>query len=339
MKTRKAISKFILFVATCSIAACSSLSSRAQTIDQTTGLPSASARPATVNHSLTAMPSGPINHDAKTGLPMFYTPGATMQSGRTMNLVEALMTKSQYEEALQLLLDNHQQLKLDEPLHMLVLDWIELGRRFPKARAALIEIRDQYQNDFSAGRGFPLLFGEINTINSQLDQDDATYALFQSIRKNDKKLAEQCFESLAPLLIRRNEFDLCLSYITDPKEYFISIQKVHEKALDDIRRQTDWQRQIDQRQAKINQRLRLTNNLEIQAVTDDFAAMQNKTAADDFVNATRQLIRILVGAGHKTEAEEIQKQAMAFLDDARLKSAVSDAAEITQSLPARTDKK
>jgi len=220
-----------------------------------------------------------------------------------------------------------------------VLDWIELGRRFPKARAALIEIRDQYQNDFSAGRGFPLLFGEINTINSQLDQDDATYALFQSIRKNDKKLAEQCFESLAPLLIRRNEFDLCLSYITDPKEYFISIQKVHEKALDDIRRQTDWQRQIDQRQAKINQRLRLTNNLEIQAVTDDFAAMQNKTAADDFVNATRQLIRILVGAGHKTEAEEIQKQAMAFLDDARLKSAVSDAAEITQSLPARTDKK
>lgn len=248
-----------------------------------------------------------------------------MQSAKTMNMVEALMTKSQYDDALQLLLDNHQQLKLDEPLHILVPDWIELGRRFPKAKATLIGIRDQYQDDFFAGRGFPLLFGEINTINSQLDQDDATYALFQSIRQKDKKLAEQCFGSIAPLLIQRGEFDLCMSYVGDPKEKFYSIQKGYEKALDNIRRQIEWQRQTDQRQAKMNQRLGLPNNLEAQLVTDDLAAMQTKTTEDNFVNATRQLIYILVGTGHKAEAEEIQKQAMAVLDNARLKSAVSDA--------------
>lgn len=325
MMNMKVVSNIIILVATCSIAAWFSLSIQAQGVGPATGLPASPARPATLNPRLPAVLSGPINHDPKTGRPMFYTPGAVLQSGRTILLVEALMTKSQYDDALQLLLDNHQQLKLDEPLYMLVPDWIELGRRFPKARATLIEIRDGYQNDSYAGRGFPLLFDEINTINSQLDQDDATYALFQSIRQKDQKLAEQCFGSIAPLLIQRGEFDLCMSYVGDPKVYFFPIRKAHEGALDNIRRQVEWQRKIDRRQAKMNQRLGLTNNLEAQLVTDDLAAMQNKSAEDDFVNATRQMIQILVGARHKAEAEEIQKQAMAVLDDARLKSAVSDA--------------
>ena len=44
-----------------------------------------------------------------------------------------------------------------------------------------------------------------------------------------------------------------------------------------------------------------------------------------FVGHVSQLIEILVGAGHKADAESIRDQAVALLDDARLKSAVSDA--------------
>jgi hypothetical protein len=43
------------------------------------------------------------------------------------------------------------------------------------------------------------------------------------------------------------------------------------------------------------------------------------------VGNTRQLIEILVGAGHKADAENIRTQALALVDDPRLQSAVSDA--------------
>jgi hypothetical protein len=43
------------------------------------------------------------------------------------------------------------------------------------------------------------------------------------------------------------------------------------------------------------------------------------------VGNTRQLIEILVGAGHKADAENIRTQALALLDDPRLQSAVTDA--------------
>jgi hypothetical protein len=48
-----------------------------------------------------------------------------------------------------------------------------------------------------------------------------------------------------------------------------------------------------------------------------------------FVGHVRQLIEILVGAGRKADAESIRDQAVALLDDARLKSAVSDAEKKT----------
>lgn len=335
----KAFSKCIRFIAAVSTAAWFSVLIQAQGIDPATGLPAASTPLAGANPDtgLPTFPAASIKTDPKTGLPMGLTPDdigqhnfppdAIAESFKLMPRVTELIEDFKYEDALQLLMNNHQHYKLNDPLAGTLLpDWIELSRRFPKAKAALIEIRDQYQNEFYAGRGYQFLFGELSAINSKLRQDDATYALFQFIRQKDKKLAEQCFGNIEPLLIRRGEFDLCMSYVGNPKEKFYSIQKVHERALDNIRRQTEWQRKSDQLRAKTNQRLGLTNNIEAQAaVTDDLAVMQKKSAEDDFVNSTRQLIHILVGAGRTAEAEEIQKQAMAVLEDAGLRSAVSDA--------------
>jgi hypothetical protein len=57
----------------------------------------------------------------------------------------------------------------------------------------------------------------------------------------------------------------------------------------------------------------------------DTTARMKKWAEDRFVGGTVELIEILVGVGRKAEAEKIRDQAVAVLDDARLKSAVSDA--------------
>lgn len=267
---------------------------------------------------------------------------AVPQSSLMLPEVEELIEKSKYDEALQLLLDNHQQFKLNDPLaETLLPDWIELSRRFPKAKAALIEIRDQYQNEFYAGRGYQLLFGELSAINSQLQQDDATYALFQSIRKQDRKLAEQCFSIIAPLLIKRGEFDLCLSYVGDPQENFDSIRGAYDWTLVHRHHADLLKRQSDQLLAQTKQQLGLTNQVKPlfdpnyfppPPVRVDSVPSPREFTEDSFVNQTRQLIEILIGAGRKAEAEDVQGKAVAILDDPRLKSAVSDATQQVQKL-------
>ena len=47
----------------------------------------------------------------------------------------------------------------------------------------------------------------------------------------------------------------------------------------------------------------------------------SKLSDDRFVGQTCQLIEILVGTGHQADAEKIRDEAVAVLDDARLKSA------------------
>jgi hypothetical protein len=61
-------------------------------------------------------------------------------------------------------------------------------------------------------------------------------------------------------------------------------------------------------------------------------------ATNNFVGQVRTLVEILAGAGEQPVAEKIQGEALAVMDDARLKSAVSDAAASIQkrSRPAAT---
>jgi hypothetical protein len=63
---------------------------------------------------------------------------------------------------------------------------------------------------------------------------------------------------------------------------------------------------------------------------------RTREADKRFVGNVTQLIDILVGAGHKADAEKIRDQAVALLDDARLKSAVSDAEKRNQQRSLRT---
>jgi hypothetical protein len=81
-----------------------------------------------------------------------------------------------------------------------------------------------------------------------------------------------------------------------------------------------------QRIAEMNRQRGWTNSWS----APDASAMGMKSAENNFVGQTRQLIEILVATGHKADAEKIRDEAVAILDDARLKSAVSDAEQKTR---------
>jgi hypothetical protein len=255
--------------------------------------------------------------DPATGFPMSKSddrsPADAMTAAyKTDGEVRDLIANGQYDEALQQCLAFHDKYKTaNGSLIPLLGDWIELGRRFPKAKEALIGIRDRDAREFSEGRGFSDLFSEVNSINGYLNQADATYALFKTIYQQDKQLAGQCYYYVQDLLMQKGEYELCLNCLGDPQIRFES-----------ARRGFELQRESQQRMAEIREKHPIP--------APPFAGTfhmpdMGQMATNNFVGQVCKLVEILVATGHKADAEKIRDEAVTVLDDPRLQSAVSDA--------------
>ena len=213
---------------------------------------------------------------------------------------DSLMNQGRYEESLQrrIWYFNHA-LEHGESnpvrLSFGLSGWVELARRYPKAKQALIEVRDRDAQLFAKGDGSFDSFQEAANINRELRDDDATVALFKSIQK-DPTLASQCYFVAEELLVRKGEYALCLSCMGDPQVRFQRIRELW-----------DMDKNVKER---------------------------DNHAVNRLIRETRQLIEILISAGRKPEAEQIRDEVVKLLDDARLKSAVGDAEEkIRRMLP------
>jgi hypothetical protein len=232
--------------------------------------------------------------------------------------VQTLMDQGQYEEALQrqIWYFNHAlQYGEANPVRLSfgIMNWAELGRRFPKAKQAMIEIRDRDAREFSEGRGYPDLFLEITSLNRELQEDDATLGFFKTIHQQNQKLSRECFSYVEDLLIQKGEYELYLNCSGgDPQASFDSMRQGWEAQTE------SWQR---------TEEMRKTNPLPappwpLHAFTPPD---MGQLAASNFVGQVRELVESLVATGNQDEAEKIRDQAVALLDDPRLKSAVTEA--------------
>ena len=244
--------------------------------------------------------------------------------------VKGLMDQGDYEGALQRLIWYHNHSKFDPAQagvrnSFALSDWVELGRRYPKARQALIEIRDANTREFSEGRGYFDLFLEVSSINRELQEPDATLGLFRQIEAGDKKLAQQCFSIVEGLLAQQGEYEKCLGYLGEPQAAFERIRQ-------------SWQQMKKFEEQSASRREQMKQIQEMTKTDPLYAHLPTlpeppKFADENFVGQTRQLIEILVATDDKADAETIRDQAVAVLDDARLKSAVSDATEKIRDKP------
>jgi hypothetical protein len=150
-----------------------------------------------------------------------------------------LMNRGRYEDALQRYMWYHHHALEDEPslsgvrLSSGLYDWIELGRRYPKAKQALIEIRDAKTHKFAEGGGYAQLFQDVASINSYLQDDDATSELFKEVEERDKTLAQQCYLYAETVLVERGEYALCLKCIGDPQARFDLLRRGWEMQMAD----------------------------------------------------------------------------------------------------------
>ena len=273
-----------------------------------------------------------VSASAETWSPSL-APGEEIDLQKILQEAQDLKSQGRYEESLQRLIWYHNH-SIFVPGQAGVRNsfalayWVELGRLYPKARQALRETRDQDAQAFAAGRGDFALFMEVSSINHYLADDDATYALFQSIRQQDKALAQQCYPLVQGLLIQHGEYAVCLDYLGDPQTAFESI-------CQDRARLKNWE---DQQAASRTQRIAQldemakTNGLFAKGPVP-FLPELPKFADEHFIDQTRQLIEILVGGGRMNEAQKIRDEALAVFNDPRLKSAVSDTEAKLQKNP------
>jgi hypothetical protein len=255
------------------------------------------------------------------GKPEDLTPDAAHKVALdTEREVWGLVYYGRYEQALQRCLAFRKQFKSDKEFLGLLRTWVQLGKKYPKARAALVEIRNGDVRECLEGRGYWALFREVSSINSALQQEDKTYELFNSLREKDPGLAQQCYSLAEGMLVAKGEYQWCYDHMGEPQDRLDSFRKdmVNELTrLEFIKRAEESRKQRG-----------LTNAPGI--LRPEGPARVKKSAEDKFVGQTRQLIEILVATNHQPEAEKIRDQAVAILDDARLKSAVTDAMNHTR---------
>ena len=289
----------------------------AQRVNPTSGLPG-------------SPPSLPGTIDPATGLPVSQPNSSALDdtSFDAHRQIGELMEARRYDEALQRCIAVHEQVKPGAFAIPLLCDWIELSRKFPPAKEALIQIRDADAREFSEGRGSFDLFQELGSINGSLDQAEMTAKLFKTIEEKNSQLAGQCYFVVEDLLTQRGEYETCRKYMGDPQLRFDTTRNGYTIELQSQARVAEIQQQTLQRVAEYSRARGLTNAPRYSP--PDNSPRLKEFATDRFVGRVRLLIEILVATGNKTEAEKIQAQAVAVLDDPRLKSAVSDAAEKIQ---------
>lgn len=245
---------------------------------------------------------------------------------------KTLMNQGQYEDSLDALTNYFEQSRFDRDQQGSRLfslgDWYELGRRYPKAKAALLELRDADAQKLLSDDGDFIYFAEVNVINQRLGKDEATYTLFKAIEKSNPHLAGQCFGLVVDQLIQKGEYKTCRKYMGDPETDFQNNCDEYHIEMENQARTAEFRQQAEQ----IRQEFYRQHPNSHPFPLPDTSKRTEKMFKDRFVNKVRQLVEILVATGGEADAQKIQKESLAILADPRLESAVDDAkAKVAQA--------
>jgi hypothetical protein len=207
-----------------------------------------------------------------------------------------LARQGKYEEALQKHLWFHENALKQQPslsavrLSFALSYWAKLGEKYPKAKDALVSIREEGVKQITEGKGSFDLFQEVSGINRSLDEETKTVELFKVMHEKHPKLAAQCYHAAERYLLAEREYKLCLHYISDPVKRFDRIKLLRETKLSF-------------------------------ADNERFKGFAEESFQDD----TCRLIEILVGAGRPDDAQKVSELAFAVKDTKELRAAIKKA--------------
>ncbi len=242
--------------------------------------------------------------------------------------LSSLIQGGEYEKALQLCLDTYNAGKTNNSWNMIIYNWGQLGRKYPKAQEALLAVRASLLRDLSEGRDESQAFSDVSMINTALDQQDDTYQLYDSFRKHNPPLADKCYGTVQSLLVARGEYQWCYQHLGGAQLKFESLRNFFQMNQENFRHNRAMHELMKAKMPPPPLRVTPVHGSNVVpppfslTSSDDMMLKQNE---DRFTAGVRELIEILVGSGHKVEAEKIRIRALEILDNEPLRSAISDA--------------
>ncbi len=216
---------------------------------------------------------------------------------------QTLTANGQYDRALQCFLELYDKAQADQDEVTLLTalpDWIKLGRRYPRARQSLIEIRDRDAREFARVPDTLELLKELNNLNSALGDDTATVALFKDLRQSHPSQAEDWYMFVEPALVQRGEYQLCLDYIGNPQARFNVYRYTFGMEKSPFKNEPERQKEMLRQMAEYDRQKGRPSPPPPPdyLLTNSGAATALKSINNCFVSEVSRLIEILVGTGH-----------------------------------------
>lgn len=97
-------------------------------------------------------------------------------------------------------------------------DWMDLGKKYPKAIEALKAIRDRKTAQLAAGKYDFDTFMDVVAINEQLGDASASVETFKQIAASSPGEATGAYSVVEETLVNAKEFALARQYMGDPAE-------------------------------------------------------------------------------------------------------------------------
>ncbi len=169
--------------------------------------------------------------------------------------------------------------------------WKQLGDKYPPALEAMKKVRDDKTALLEGGNGSYDLFVDVHALNRVLEEDSKTVELFRKLDQEQSALAVKCWDIVDEQIIKEKAYDLARKYMKNYVSEFEKIEAEYTKLIPmyGINNSGDGIKKINEKK---------------------------------FVDASVLLIDLALSLGDVTEAKEIQKKALAVLDDPRLRDAI-----------------
>jgi hypothetical protein len=217
---------------------------------------------------------------------------------------QELARQGKYEEALQKHLWYHEHALEKDPaqtgvrLSFALMDWINLGRKYPKAMKALMEVRDRDEKAVRDGRGGVQQFDDVAAINRRLAERARTVELFKFLREKRPDLAGECYRDVEEDLVDKSEYRLCSEYLKDPLGRLAKLTDgidVEKKRESKDKKKTPKEAQMEQ----IFERM--------------------------FLDEINRMLKILSASGRSAEAEQVYAKAVTIFDSESNKASMKKA--------------
>lgn len=212
----------------------------------------------------------------------------------TDDLAEA----GKYKEALERHIWFHDHALEHEPamygvrLSFALSSWMEIGKKYPEAIEALVEIRNRKMKLLLEGKDSHELFHDVASINEALGEPEKTVSLFEQVDEKQPKAAKGYWDLAKDAVIHAKRYDLARKYIGNPVREFIRVKAMYDHKT---------------------------------SLYDDPRIGGNRFKAyneNNLVEESLRLIEVSNALGDKKASLEIQAKALAVVQDARLRDAI-----------------